>query len=261
MALNETICEVDLSADGKHCGYIQLPHSVHRSAYGWIPIPIASIRNGAGPSVLLMAGNHGDEYEGQVLLSNLIRELTPEQVAGQVIILPMANFPAAQADTRTSPLDEGNLNRSFPGDPLGRPTRAIANFIEEVLLPGRDLLVDLHSGGSSLNYLPSMLAGRSESAADAARQRALLAAMGLPYALTYPRDGQGPFSSSAAERKGVMAISTELGGAGRVTPDILALGRRGVLRLLDHVGLLRNLEVPACTRIRVRLALEPMTLC
>ena len=96
MALNETICEVDLSADGKHCGYIQLPHSVHRSAYGWIPIPIASIRNGAGPSVLLMAGNHGDEYEGQVLLCNLIRELTPEQVAGQVIILPMANFPAAQ---------------------------------------------------------------------------------------------------------------------------------------------------------------------
>lgn len=33
--------EIDLDADGKYVGYLRLPHSVHRSAYGWIPIPIA----------------------------------------------------------------------------------------------------------------------------------------------------------------------------------------------------------------------------
>ena len=52
--------EIDFDRDGKQIGFLRLPHSVHRSAYGWIPIPIACIRNGDGPRVLLMAGNHGD---------------------------------------------------------------------------------------------------------------------------------------------------------------------------------------------------------
>ena len=56
--------EIPFDQEGKHVGFLRLPHSIHRSAYGWIPIPVASIKNGKGPIVLLMAGNHGDEYEG-----------------------------------------------------------------------------------------------------------------------------------------------------------------------------------------------------
>ena len=65
---------------------------MHRSAYGWVPIPVAYIKNGEGPRVLLMAGNHGDEYEGQVALGKLIRSLAAEEVRGRIIILPSANF-------------------------------------------------------------------------------------------------------------------------------------------------------------------------
>ena len=69
--------QVDFSLDeqGKHSGYARLPHSVHRSAYGWLPIPLVSIRNGEGPCVLLMAGTHGDEYEGQVTLTRLAQSI------------------------------------------------------------------------------------------------------------------------------------------------------------------------------------------
>src|SRR5882762_3103103 len=122
--------EIDFDRDGKQHGFIRLPYSVHRSAYGWIPIPVACIKNGDGPRVLLMAGNHGDEYEGQVALGKLIRSLGAEEVRGRIIMLPSANFPAAMAGMRTSPLDEGNLNRSFPGDPYGGPTAQIADYIE-----------------------------------------------------------------------------------------------------------------------------------
>jgi len=121
--------DIDLDGDGKQTGFLRLPHSVHRSAYGWIPIPIAVIGRGAGPRVLLMAGNHGDELEGQVALGRLIRELQPGEVRGHVIILPSANFPAAMAGSRTSPIDGGNLNRSFPGDPGGGPTEQIAYYL------------------------------------------------------------------------------------------------------------------------------------
>jgi hypothetical protein len=67
--------EVDFDRSGKQVGVFYLPYSVTRSGYGTINIPIAVIANGEGPSVLLMAGNHGDEYEGQVTLVRLIHDL------------------------------------------------------------------------------------------------------------------------------------------------------------------------------------------
>ena len=67
--------DIDYDREGKQVGWLHLPHSVTRSAYGALAIPIAVIRNGSGPTVFLMAGNHGDEYEGQIVLAKLIREL------------------------------------------------------------------------------------------------------------------------------------------------------------------------------------------
>jgi predicted deacylase len=66
--------DLDLSKSGKQVGRLHLPYSVTRSAYGHIDIPLAIIKNGSGPTVLLMAGNHGDEYEGQVTMIRLIQD-------------------------------------------------------------------------------------------------------------------------------------------------------------------------------------------
>ncbi len=187
-----------------------------------------------------MAGNHGDEYEGQVILSKLIRELEPGDLEGQVVILPMANFPAAEAGLRTSPIDEGNLNRSFPGDPRGSPTQVIAHTIESVLLAEADYLIDLHSGGSSLDYLPSTLTPWEEGDPDNARRRALLDAFGLPHALLFMRDLEASYSSSAAARQGAISLTTELGGGGRVTPAYLARAERGLRRALAEIGVYRG---------------------
>ena len=118
-------------------------------------MPVVSIQNGSHQSGLVMAGNHSDEYEGQVTLSRLARSLEADDISGHLVLLPMSNYPAARPGRRTSPIDEGNLNRNFPGDLRGTITQMIAHMIEEELLPKVHLLVDLHSGGSSLMYLPS----------------------------------------------------------------------------------------------------------
>src|SRR5687768_4962890 len=90
----------DFGAIGKQISYLHLPHSVTRSALGTIDIPISIIASGSGPTVLLMAGIHGDEYEAQIALCRLIREIEPEHIAGRVIILPAMNLPAVMAGTR-----------------------------------------------------------------------------------------------------------------------------------------------------------------
>ncbi|WP_251134489.1 succinylglutamate desuccinylase/aspartoacylase family protein [Falsiruegeria litorea] len=234
--------EVDLDAMGKHAGFLRVPHSVHDSAYGWIPVPIASIRNGAGPVVLLLAGVHGDEYEGQIALSKLVRSLAPDQITGQIIVLTMANFPAAEAGLRTSPIDGGNLNRVFPGDPTGTPTQMIADYIERYLLPRCDYLIDLHSGGTSLFYPPTLLRGQGYTQQEAVMLKAIQDAFDLPYAWVFTGGG-GPNSTArtamgAGNRNGVVSVMAELGGAGAVTPSILAQTERGLRRVLHRLALL-----------------------
>ena len=112
--------------------------------------------------MLLTSGVHGDEYEGQVTLSGLIQEIDPADVTGRIIVLPMANYPAAKAGLRTSPIDELNLNRVFPGQADGSPTLMLAHYMQSVLMPLADYALDLHSGGSSLMYLPTVILRAAE---------------------------------------------------------------------------------------------------
>jgi predicted deacylase len=243
--------EIDFTRDGKQTGFIRLPHSVHRSAYGWIPIPVACVKNGDGPRVLLMAGNHGDEYEGQVALGKLIRSLQPEEVRGRVIILPSANFPAAMVGMRTSPLDDGNLNRSFPGDPYGGPTAQIADYIETVLLPQCDFVFDFHSGGSSLTYVPSTLMRRPTTSEGLARGLEMIRTFGAPCGYLVDGGWGEHTLTAAAARAGVRHMSTELAGGGQVTPAALRILEGGIRRVLKLIGAIAGEAPPPLHTTRI----------
>jgi predicted deacylase len=250
-AMSRLSADIDLLADGKATGFVRVPHSVHRSAYGWIPIPIVRIRNGDGPNVLMQAGTHGDEWEGQIGLGNLLRALEPKDIKGRLVILPSANFPAAMAGQRTSPIDEGNLNRLYPGDAEGTITQQIAYWIEHALLPGFDYSFDFHSGGSSLTYIPSALAPRHEDPARMQKVVGMLKAFGAPvsYIAAAPQGGGRTFTSASA-RQGVISMGTELGGGGLVTPASLKVAEDGMRRVLAHIGLLQG-PVPAASPTRL----------
>ena len=216
------VSEIDFDAHGKQVGYLRLPHSVHRSAYGWIPIPFACLQNGEGPRVLLMAGNHGDEYEGQIAFAELLRDLKPNDINGRILFLTSANFPAAMTGMRTSPIDDGNLNRSFPGDPNGGVTAQIAHFIEQHILPRCDYVFDFHSGGSS-------------------RSIELMQAFGAPISyVTDSPQGEDRTLTAAAARQGVIAMGSELGGGGTLTPAALRIARQGIRRVLKTIGVLND---------------------
>ena len=237
---------IDFEAEGKQSGYLQLPHSVHRSAYGWLPVPLVCVKNGAGPTVLLTSGVHGDEYEGQITLSKLIRDLEADDVSGRIIVLPMANFPAAKAGLRTSPIDDLNLNRIFPGDADGTPTRALAHYIDSVLMPMVDYALDLHSGGSSLMYFPTAILGGAQVTAATRREEIELGRIfGAPYSFLFP-DSQGDNGTMAATaaRHGVISIGTEMGGTGTVTPECLRICEAGVRRVLRHLGVWQGAVSP-----------------
>jgi predicted deacylase len=136
---------LDFDQDGLQTGTLSVPHSVHRSAYGHIAIPIAVAKNGSSPTVLLTGGVHGDEYEGPIALAKLIRGLDLSRLSGRIVV-PAVNYPAFLAGTRTSPIDAVNLNRTLPGRRNGTVTETIAHYVTTNLMPRSDYLLDFHAG-------------------------------------------------------------------------------------------------------------------
>ncbi|MFM7113291.1 MAG: succinylglutamate desuccinylase/aspartoacylase family protein, partial [Planctomycetota bacterium] len=119
-------CSIDINAPGRHLGHLYLPYSHNLAGWANLMVPIAVVNGGRGPTTLVMAGNHGDEYPGQVAVMRLMRELRAESVKGRLILIPTLTMPAAKAGTRLSPLDGKNFNRSFPGVEDGTPCESLA---------------------------------------------------------------------------------------------------------------------------------------
>src|SRR3546814_17656058 len=98
---------IDFNLDGKQAGNLHVPHSVDLSAYAMIQIPIVCIRNGEGPTALLTAGNHGDDYEGQIALRRMAQALRPGDVRAPTILVPPLHYQAVEPRRRAPPGERG----------------------------------------------------------------------------------------------------------------------------------------------------------
>ena len=232
--------EADFGRDGKQIAYLKIPNSTNASGWGSLLMPITVIKNGEGPTVLFTGGNHGDEYEGPLALTKLSLELKPEQVRGRVIILPGLNFPALLAGTRLSPIDGRNMNRVFPGDRNGTITLMIAHYVYTKLLPLADVVIDIHSGGSSMIFAPCVVMHHLEDAEPMRRTLEAVMHFGTPLTLVLRELDNVGMLDTAVEAMGKIFISTELGGGAFVTPETVRLTDTGVMNMLKHFGLVEG---------------------
>jgi len=235
---------IDLMAPGVQHGFLKLPYSRDDSAWGSVMIPITVVQNGEGPTALLTGGNHGDEYEGPIALFDLARSLRAEDVSGTVMIVPAMNYPAFLAGTRTSPIDKGNMNRSFPGTPDGTVTQKIADYFQRHLLPMADVVLDFHSGGKTLDFLPYCAAHRLPDKEQERKSFELVEAFGAPYSMAMLEIDAVGMYDTAAEEMGKVFITTELAGGGTATAKTAGIAKRGVRNVLMKAGILKG-EVEA----------------
>ena len=231
---------VEFDRDGVQHGFLKLPYSRDDSAWGAVMIPIAVIKRGAGPTALLTGANHGDEYEGPVALTKLAGALDAAQVNGRVIVVPAMNYPAFRVGRRTSPIDGGNMNRVFPGRPDGTVSEKIADYFQRVLLPMADIVLDIHSGGKTLEFVPLAAAHVLPDTAQQARCVAAMAAFGAPYSVMLREIDSVGMYDSAAEDMGKIFVTTELGGGGTATAASIAIAERGSRNFLIHAGILEG---------------------
>jgi predicted deacylase len=229
---------VDYDRAGRQVGFVMIPHSPHEDAWGVTRVPVAVIKNGTGPTVILEGGNHGDEYEGPITLGELIRDLDPAEVQGRLILMPANNVHAVMAGRRTSPVDGLNFNRTFPGDPTGTITQQISAYLNDHVFPMGDAFLDLHSGGSSLDILPSAIIEPTDDPDLRRRNIAAVQAFDAPQTVVIANMGDPRTATAAACRAGLVTVGTEMAGGGRVSLDALAICRRGVRNVLAHLGVI-----------------------
>lgn len=200
-----------------------------------IGIPLMVVQGSAdGPTLVCVAGIHGDEYEGITALIELFPQLDPENLAGQVIFIPVANPPAFRAGGRRNPEDRVDMNRIFPGNDSGTVTEQLAHALLEDIIGHPDLLLSMHGFTNDSMVLPyteysseSDVSGVSASAARA---------FGLEYIEEY--DWPDGMMTAVASKNGIPSIEPEIGGLGCTLPrrrERYKQGVRNLLRFLDMI--------------------------
>ncbi len=235
---------IEYGRPGKHVGHLYVPYSYNLGGWANLMLPVGMVANGSGPTVLILAGNHGDEYPGQVAVMRLLRKLKPEQVTGRVVLVPTLTMPAAKAGTRLSPLDGKNFNRCFPGNPAGTPSEVVAHYLSTVLFPLADVVIDIHTGGRSLDFVPCahmhlVPAGPQRDAMLAGTE-----AWNTDLCFLYADVAGGGLLPVEAERQGKTVLTTEMGGSENVTAGVHRVTQDGLRNVLVRSGVLRGEAVP-----------------
>jgi predicted deacylase len=221
-------------------------------------LPLLAVRGRRpGPTAVLVAGVHGDEFEGMAALPELAASLDPEELRGIMLALPVCNPFARDAQDRCSPegVDGVNLARVFPGDPDASPTRRLAAALFRLtarLLDPDGLFVDLHSAGTKYRYLT--LAGFRDIAGPARGPSEEAARHFGPALLWRIWDQQGMFNAEVA-RAGVPTVATEAPGQGECRDGDVAAYVQGLRNLLTWRGM-RGGRLPPRTRAEARCPTE-----
>jgi len=98
---------------------------------------------GDNPKILLMAGIHGNEQTGVLILRTLTRELSKKNRDFPVVILPAANPEALKLNSRINPKDGVDLNRIFPVKKVESQSYAIGKVLQK-FAEQFEIIIDFH---------------------------------------------------------------------------------------------------------------------
>ena len=231
---------IDFTLPGKH-HYRAAFHLDGSWGYSLVPITVInglrqSSRDVRG--VAVFAGTHGNEYEGQIAVKRLCRDLDPAEMSGRVILMPQLSERACAAHTRSAPDDGVNMNRAFPGDARGTLSKRIAHFVTQRVFPHAGIVIDLHAGGREASF---PICTSLHPIADPVRQAETIAIAGLfdtPFVYLYARSMASGLLTDQAEDLGSIAIGGEFGYGEGANVRGIAHAYEGVRNVLRHTGAL-----------------------
>lgn len=221
-----------------------------------LPVIIAQGRTDDGPVLWLTATIHGNEYDGLLVIHQLLAPDLVDQLTGTVVAIPTLNPAGLRTEERTPYYQHGkDPNRLFPGLPIdgsGRdlhlPTAlelAYARLFAHIDATA-DFLIDLHNYGSrSIPFVfrdPVFYRDARDYQAAVRLQHTvgeMVQALGLTVVNEYVSDQyvqmglHRSVSGATLNTARIPAVTIELGGQNAVNPACgqeVAAGIRNVMR-------------------------------
>ena len=209
-----------------------------------LPVAVVNGRHD-GKTLFVQAVSDGDELNGLGVVRRLVPQLDPEALAGELLIVGVANYYGFLVGEHRNPIDDTKLNRAFPGNESGTTSERIAAAIFDAVSKA-DLALDLHQGSTScmINETRVRCGTRHRLHRDCLE---LAKVFGCGYIL----DLKGPDGqlARAGPDEGVPTIDPELGGSVGWDETSIRKGLKGVFNVLYHYGFLEG-EITTATQTR-----------
>lgn len=182
-----------------------------------------------GPTVLLMAGLHGDEINGVEIVRRIIRKGFNKPTVGTIICLPVFNIFGFLNLKRELP-DGRDLNRSFPGSEKGSLAAQFAYHFMREIAPHVDYVIDFHTGAAQRNNVPQIrCVMKNKESLELAK------IFNPPFILNssyIPKTVR-----EAINKKGKKMLLFEGGKSNSIEENVIEEGINGVKRVLNHLGM------------------------
>jgi predicted deacylase len=182
-----------------------------------------------GPTVLLMAGLHGDEINGIEIIRRFIRKGFHKPQVGTIICLPVFNIFGFLNVKRELP-DGRDLNRSFPGSESGSLAAQFAFHFMKEIAPHVDYVIDFHTGSAQRNNYPQIRCVMEDE-----KSMELARIFNPPFILNSSYISKTIRESINKMDKKMLLF--EGGKTNSIEELVVEEGLNGVKRLLSHLGM------------------------
>lgn len=193
---------------------IQVPVIVHRAKED-------------GPTLLLMAGLHGDEINGMEIIRRIIRKGWNKPNKGTVICIPVFNIFGFLNVRRELP-DGRDLNRSFPGSNSGSLASQFAYHFMKEIAPVVDLVIDFHTGSAQRSNFSQIRCVFSDQ-----ESLKLAKIFNPPFIIHSSYIAKSV--REAMNKRGKKILLFEGGKTNSIDETIVFEGMEGVKRMLEHL--------------------------
>lgn len=212
-----------------------------------VKIPITII-NGYedGPTLFITAGIHGGEYPGIAAAMELGRDIEPEHLSGCLIMMHPVNIQGFWARREfIVPEDGKNLNRVFPGNPLGTLSDKTAYLISNNFFPIADFYVDMHSGDIHESLHPYVYYPGQPTPKIEQKSRSIAKVLDMEYMVRSMATG-GAYNYAASQ--GLPSILIERGRAGLCLREDIDAYKNDIYNIMNK---LKMTSIPVKLRCHV----------
>jgi uncharacterized protein len=197
---------------------------------GEVEIPLVVVRGEQpGPVLCLVAGIHGDEFNGIEVVRRVTEGLVAANIRGTVIGAPIVNLFGFWNQSRYLP-DRRDLNRHFPGRASGSTAGRIAFRFWSEVVKHCTHLIDFHTGSLHRSNLPQVRA-------DLSREDVAALALAFGERVVVHNPGQTRTLRRQAVESGIPSILYEAGEPLRFQREHVSSGVRGVRRVMRHLSM------------------------